>query len=348
VVYHAVYWTQDSQPGRIADLITRTTVFGWLGVNLFFVLSGFLITGILLDSKSRQSYFGPFYTRRAQRILPAYALCLLLLGLFHMISGGGLAEALTFTANYPLIPAAHAYGPLWSLAVEEQFYLFWPLVVLLTNRRTLASICVAVIIAEPLLRGMVAMQGGLHESIHRATFLVADSLALGAFGALFFRSRFATRRNAVLLSCGLAAAACVILATGLRHGLLHRDNVTGAALQVVPFNLLFGAAIFGSIALRPALLSGRLASPVRGLGYISYGLYLYHEIAFTVYDRIFPMSSYRGHFRELLIRAIVCSSVAVGFSWLSRSQYEQIFLRRRPENAPRAPGLEAGAENAPA
>src|SRR5580704_13578219 len=72
LLYHAIYWSSRSQPNKFAEWFTQTTVYGWLGVNLFFVLSGFLITGILLDSKGSPGYFRSFYGRRVRRIIPAY------------------------------------------------------------------------------------------------------------------------------------------------------------------------------------------------------------------------------------------------------------------------------------
>ena len=193
LIYHAIYWSQSTQSNHVEDLITRATVFGWLGVNLFFVLSGFLITGILLDAKGKPGYFRTFYGRRVRRIVPAFLLCLALLVLFRDISAGGLLQAVTFTANYNLIPAAHSFAPLWSLSVEEQFYLVWPLLVLLTSRRALTCICVAICLLEPLLRGAACLYGGAQYQglIIHGTLFVADSLALGALGALYFRSQWA-------------------------------------------------------------------------------------------------------------------------------------------------------------
>jgi peptidoglycan/LPS O-acetylase OafA/YrhL len=105
------------------------TGWGWLGVNLFFVISGFLITGILQDSRSSTQYFQRFYTRRALRILPAYLVTLFLLWGFHLVRLPYLLICVLFLANMPglLLPTGTAlYGPLWPLAVEEQFYLVWP------------------------------------------------------------------------------------------------------------------------------------------------------------------------------------------------------------------------------
>src|ERR1700721_1022099 len=106
----------------------------WVGVDLFFILSGFLITGILINAKSRSlgSYFGPFYERRARRILPPYLLLLLVSSLLFGIGWARHWYLYIFLMNM-LAPFGvdhlRSLNVLWSLAVEEQFYLFWPFVV---------------------------------------------------------------------------------------------------------------------------------------------------------------------------------------------------------------------------
>lgn len=336
LVYHFFYWTSNTQPGKIANIFTQLTLFGWLGVNLFFVLSGFLITGILLTTKERPGYFRRFYTRRVRRIVPAYALCILLLLVFRMLSTGGLLQAISFTANYHLIPAKLTYGPFWSLSVEEQFYLFWPLLVLFCNRRLLTALCIAICFLDPALRYLSLLPGHNIGDVHAATYLIADNFAIGALGALFFRSSRATRKNALQLSGALALLALALLAIGIPHGLFHRTNPFGAAFQVVPFYLLFAAAMFGSLALQLKFFAGRILYPLRFMGDISYGLYLFQLIVFALFDRLFPTRTYYGHFGAEILRALVCIPVAIAFSWLSRWYYEDRFLVKRQEpNLPR-------------
>ena len=111
--------------GTLARMVLAATQPGWLGVNLFFVLSGFLITGILLDSKQAPHFYRTFYTRRALRILPAYYALLILLLLLHSSSAGFVGLSFVYLANVTdLFGIACGYGPLWSLAVEEHYYLF--------------------------------------------------------------------------------------------------------------------------------------------------------------------------------------------------------------------------------
>src|SRR5205085_7512260 len=164
--------------------------WGWLGVNLFFVLSGFLITGILLDGKQEQHYYRRFYVRRALRILPAYLLLLLLLMLTYRIgisdrhiSWSFIGLSFFYLSNLTTFFGVNMqYGPLWSLAVEEQFYLFWPPAVRKLSRRWLAGLALAVFLCTPLLRGAMFLLGHTAEGWY--TWLVADGLASGALLAI--------------------------------------------------------------------------------------------------------------------------------------------------------------------
>src|SRR5215469_5312278 len=126
----------------------------WMGVDLFFVLSGFLITGILLERKARgQSYFSYFYARRVRRILPPY---LLLMLVSSLVFGLGWAQHWEWYAFFAtniadaLGQSGHdSLNVLWSLAVEEQFYIVWPFVILLVPRRLLAVVAVALVLIVP-------------------------------------------------------------------------------------------------------------------------------------------------------------------------------------------------------
>src|SRR5262249_35847842 len=142
----------------LAVMLHHLGVFpeGWLGVNLFFTLSGFLITGILLEAKEKspaRAYFGNFIARRALRIFPAYYLLLFLIYTIEIMRHGEMSVwwaclplLLTYTSNFASqagvtlpVQAVHT----WSLAIEEQFYLLWPAVVWITNRSMLTLVCSA-------------------------------------------------------------------------------------------------------------------------------------------------------------------------------------------------------------
>jgi len=212
--------------------LVRMSRLSWSGVDLFFVLSGFLIGGILLDARSSPNYFKTFYLRRAYRILPLYFLVLTLawltfkagqLGWLRGDWAGLFSGAIpwwtffTFTQNISMVLAGPLVGraglsPTWSLAVEEQFYLTLPLVVRFASKRRLVQIVAGGIAGAALMRFLVA----LHSPDRMfATYLLtpcrADALGLGVLAAVLVRERQAwayvrARR------WGLYAAAGVLLA----------------------------------------------------------------------------------------------------------------------------------------
>src|SRR5262249_49808445 len=142
-------------------LVIKAASYGMLGVDLFFVLSGFLITGLLLDAKGRPHYFRNFYARRTLRIFPLYYLVLaaLFLVLPHLATLPMNLETArehqgwlwAYVANF-YIAAQSSWAALsyvshfWSLAIEEHFYLIWPALVFLTTRETLERACLVVIV----------------------------------------------------------------------------------------------------------------------------------------------------------------------------------------------------------
>ena len=190
LTFHGLYWSGAHTSIHVINLFIHATVVGWLGVNLFFVLSGFLITGILLDTRDRPSYYRQFYLRRAFRILPAYLAVILILILARFIQLPQTVMSLLFLANYlALLRIPGGYGPFWSLSVEEQFYLLWPTVVAKVSTRTLTVICFGLCLIEPFLRWLTASGHLPLGDVKTATYLIADNLALGALAAIFARSR---------------------------------------------------------------------------------------------------------------------------------------------------------------
>jgi len=180
---HGIYSsTNGMQFEGLARRVIRVTQPGWLGVNLFFVLSGFLITGILLDSKSSSRYFVNFYTRRALRILPAYYSLLILLAILGGASWTYLGLCFLYLANVTtLFGVPEDYGPLWSLAVEEHYYLLWPLIVYRLSRRNVGIVAVLICVLTAVLRAL-AFHLGHRVGIDSFTWLVADGLAQRGFG----------------------------------------------------------------------------------------------------------------------------------------------------------------------
>ena len=192
--YHGFYFAhaRDTLSGvaRIAHWVTRP---GWLGVNLFFVLSGFLITGILFSSKAKPCYYKNFYIRRALRILPAFYLMLLILGLARQSSWSFLMVSFFYLANLSSLFGVSLYYPvLWSLAVEEHFYLIWPAVVRKLSVGSVGLCALAIVLMTPVLRGLSFYFG---HSTYFYTWFVGDGLACGALLATLVRAPRIDRNN---------------------------------------------------------------------------------------------------------------------------------------------------------
>jgi peptidoglycan/LPS O-acetylase OafA/YrhL len=334
LLLHAFYWQYSSfHFSGLPRLCLLATQPGWMGVNLFFVLSGFLITGILLETpKEKPQYFRRFYTRRALRILPAYYLLLILLALLHSASASFLGLSFVYLANVTgLFGVPADYGPLWSLAVEEHYYIFWPAVTYKLTRRHLAIVTVAICLLIPVLRA-VFFRLGYTAGLGYYTWFVADGLATGSLLAILLRTSASRKMVAVL--CGtLLASGFTLAGVGRPFGILTRERVLGAALQETVIDMVFAGFLLLVLLLGTSARRRYVNNSVlRFLGYISYGLYLIHLLVFRMYDklcRIFwpSLQPTPGHFGLIVLRFFLAGGAAIGVAYLSRKYFEERFLR---------------------
>jgi peptidoglycan/LPS O-acetylase OafA/YrhL len=291
----AVHFVGDAPASTAAQrLLVKAAGYGVLGVDLFFVLSGFLITGLLLDAKGDRHYFRNFYARRTLRIFPLYygVLAALFLVLPLVVTPSALFEVArsgqvwlwTYTANIRIAltgswSALTYMSHFWSLAIEEHFYLLWPLAVFLLPRPALERLCLGVLVGALLLRIGLVLHGVNEISVSVLTPCRLDTLVAGGLLASLIRhERLGPRllevsgRAALLLGAGVVAlsAYCAIARVGLP--VLHQVRSSGYAL-------FFGALTL--VALKPPThLVARLFQ-TRFLGYFgqySYGLYVYHGL----------------------------------------------------------------------
>jgi peptidoglycan/LPS O-acetylase OafA/YrhL len=260
--------------GGFRDFIGR---HGAYGVDLFFVISGYIITALLLKSKGEPRYFHDFYIRRAQRILPLYAIFVatcFLITFWRIVPQ--LGDMRTFLL-YPLFlqNALPAFGlPMmsptevtWSLCVEEHFYLIWPVLVWKLSPRSLRTVCLAAI-AVSLVTRYVCWTSGWYIVGMFSTPAKLDGLALGALISLGWSP--ATRPGIAALTCGLVAF------------LLLYVGQFGVAAVVASDKLVFSLLFFLLVAFRSSLQSVLSARWLVYVGQRSYGLYLIHAVVFYV------------------------------------------------------------------
>jgi peptidoglycan/LPS O-acetylase OafA/YrhL len=234
-IYHALYLSYGNYHfERPAELLIQATRFGWLGVNLFFVLSGFLITGILLDSKSNRHYFKRFYVRRALRILPIFYLILFLLAWMPSQSRAFLWMSFFYLSNIaPLFGIPMAYPILWSLSVGEHFYFFWPLFVRRISSQGVFWVATAISVIVPILRAFHFTPVSF-EGLNYLTWLVADGLAMGAILAVYVRQPQCTRQSLARVSIGAMALAALILAAGHISGSCLESSCSAHLCYLLP------------------------------------------------------------------------------------------------------------------
>ena len=338
LIYHGFYWNiglTGFTPK--AQAILTFAGLGVLGVNLFFVLSGFLITGILLRSRAQKTYYKRFYIRRALRILPAYLLIILALIVSGRITFAFAALSLAYLSNLtPLfgVPIPYTATILWSLAVEEHFYFLWPFLVRHLSKVGVLAVCAAIIVLSPISR-LISYYAYVNEPFdkfiwNQYTWNALDGLACGAALSIWLNGYAVARRSLLKLSYLLFAVAGLMWVTLWHWGIATRRNALGAALQVVPWNFAF-TAILGLFLLIGTTGHKRFVrlAPLQFLGRISYGLYLVHLL-------IFDMVDYLGKHRlpgigsttpgELIWRASLAWTTSIIIAFLSRKYFEDRFL----------------------
>ena len=327
-------------PRHRYDPISLLSDFGWLGMDLFFVLSGFLITGVLFDTLKDPHFFRNFFARRALRILPAYVVFCGAAFIYCLFRGERptvwALPYLLFLSNIvadlhlPIGIGYHlSFGHLWSLAVEEQFYLVWPIILyMLARTRPILYACIAGIVLAFFLRCFSTPH---LPHFNQATFLLTrlDAFLSGGLLAILARRTSFDRRcpNAILYAAMLSGLALIGIAAFAQHSTLIDTPMLRYGL--------IGAAILFSATVALALRSGTLVStvgslaPLRTLGRYSYAIYLIHGFPLHQLSAIMATAGRRlpvvGSLLVFLGYGSLCFAIAV---WSDRV-IEQPFLKRK-------------------
>jgi len=312
--------------------------FGWVGVQLFFVLSGYLITLILIEKKDApvNRYLKWFWWRRSLRIFPIYFLYLFILALTWQTSSipkgfGDYWQTLyTYTFNFAIIRGTgdRLYNHIWSLCVEEQFYLIWPLVIWLFNTRILKTIVLLMVISGPALRLMVAY----------VTPLVwddIDAVKLMYYASPFYIEAFGFGASLVLWThklTWLGRLPFFSLLVFLLPGLLN-CVLAGASIQSLGYPRLSAIGmvhIWGYTAINLAsllLIAAAINTRMRAFSYlfennclvyigkISYGLYLIHNAVFFILNKWIPHSDIRFGYELLVLSYLIISLLVASLSY---------------------------------
>ena len=324
------------------------TQYGSSGVQLFYILSGFLISSILIDTVASKDYYRKFYVRRALRIMPAYLLMLVVLKLDHVISWKFVLAALLYIANMASLVGAKSseYGALWSLAVEEQFYLIWPVVIRRFSLKALTRFIAGYLVFDILLRLLFEIRFPNADMTYKLWFN-AEMLLSGALVAICLRRDLLRRDNitGLIQILGVLALVTWPVIIWMDYGTLHDAGpIWGRALYAfyhLPFLFTYVALLL--VVLRQNQGAAAVARRPVGmrmlafLGYISYGLYLVHQLIFNRYDQLVEhtaLGTDTTHPAILLLRVVVCILISIAIAYVSRRFFEDIFLRQKDKVVP--------------
>ena len=302
---------------------------GWFGVDVFFVLSGFLITGILRRDRNNKSFWAPFYIKRATRIIPplilafigasfVYTIAWRGVGLMYVFFAANIAEAMHPAKGNPL-------GVLWSLAIEEHFYLVWPFAIRYLRRDQLLRLLAIILIAGPLVRGLLTPFLNSYLPVYYLTPLRLDGLAAGSLLAILLEDETSTawlRAWSGYLSLGLV----LLLAAMFTQPFFQREanswsfNSLGYSLIAACCFFFLAFVYLHEDSKVSALLS---LSPVAFIGMISYGLYLFSPTVMVEMDRVGAALGYPHRHRL----APITFALSILVSWLSYTFYEKPIMK---------------------
>lgn len=304
--------------------------YGWTGVDIFFVLSGFLITSILLTSERSIGSLRDFYIKRAARIWPLYYFLLLLVCLeaWHLHQSYPWRPSLIMMQNYLAAFPNLGYNQTWSLCIEEQFYFFWPLLVLFAPRRLLLWIIGMVLFVSPILREVAIHHGIPPKLLYTATQYRLDAIAVGSGIAIAYQ-QLSRRRIAQWGRWAFppALTATVVVLYLHRSEFWPRSAVAYSLLAITSGALL--CAILSPESRFPAAM---LRTKLLGyLGSISYGLYLLHPLVFGLTSQLRLHSAW-----EEMCIALLVSVGAAALSWHLVEKRLIVAAKRHIEAKPRA------------
>jgi peptidoglycan/LPS O-acetylase OafA/YrhL len=294
----------------------RSSSLGAHGVDLFFVLSGFLISSLLIDDQEKTTYYHDFYWKRALRILPIYLVCLVWVYCAIPDSGKYVLISALFVSNFAAPLHIVIHGPFWTLSIEEQFYLLWPAVLRRRTISQIAWIAAGVTACAVVLRVAASFVG--YDS-YDLTFLRCDGLGAGALLACWYARRGVGQINRAkenwLIAGGFILGSILLFANGIgdraaqSHGVANarQTGITLLCVSIVGLAIAYAGTRRVSIFRSPVLTF---------FGLISYAMYMFHLYIADGYDHHFgpiqagSLSSFIERFSAILGLTIVACLIS--------------------------------------
>jgi peptidoglycan/LPS O-acetylase OafA/YrhL len=303
------------------SILRKLAIIGQCGVPLFFVLSGFLITRILLHAKNHPSYFKQFYLKRVLRIFPLYYLYLVInFFLIPWLTGQPIPDLnltwyyylylqnIAMTFNWKMLDLPH----LWSLAVEEHFYFIWPFVIYFFSNKSTLKIIAGIIVFAFLCRVYLVSIG---IGTYYFTLTTFDSLAIGAFLAFNEKRSWLNAKNMLQIAVVLVIPLIAIF-----------PFITGSGSNVVtyfknPVISVFCMSLIGLVSMNNHFLNRIFTAKfLKYTGRISYGLYVFHPTCYDFVNKYLPNTNF-------VLLFIMCFAASYLVATLSYYLFEMRFLR---------------------
>jgi len=335
LLHHFIFQLHPPMPQWLSAILLPIAELGWSGVDLFFVLSGFLIGGILVDARASANYYRTFYIRRGFRILPLYSLLVLLGFLLVELATHGVGAMkgvalhpapwpyyLTFTQNFYFARHTDVVSYLqitWSLAVEEQFYLTLPLLVRKVDENRLLGVVIGMAVFFGVLRSALYWNGYINPmQSYVLPFCRFDSLFIGVACALLARKArlysWLQNHSRVLIAAAIAFGCAFFF---MDHHLWTRNLL----LHTAGFSIIgiFYACVMMLILIRPQGVLARMLcyKPLMQLGIVSYCVYLIHGSVLVLVEQLLRLVLNRSDFELWLAIALgaAMTVLAAQASW---------------------------------
>lgn len=348
VVLHNVTALPSIEIDPLLHLLKLFLNPGWIGVQIFFALSGFLITGKLIDSRHANNYYSGFYAKRVLRIFPLYyAVLFVCLVLIPLLFGtpAALQPAVAgqwwlwvFVSNFASVDL-YGFGHFWSLAVEEQFYLVWPWLLRAFDVRSAMRLCVCIAIIALYLRCGLIVFGAHHETLYYSTFCRMDALALGSAGAAIVRMPqtrlviFEKRRQITAITLLLVTIGA-LTTDGYDSANIYCQSYGYTILSVASAVLVTLAAVTDITAPHPrsVLHTGWLCS----FGKYSFAIYVLHALLHKLIGEPILQSMYPEAIPAYAVSlyAVAMLGISYALAFCSYHGFEKHFLRLKPFFAP--------------